>query len=355
MALRLPSRQILGMGFKMNALDAILELAKKDPRKVVLAEAIDDDRTIKAAVLARKQNYCIPVLVGPRDKLEARAEACGADISAIESIDHLTHPKLDELVNIYQTRRAKEGLTDDQVRDILKDPLFFGAALVAAGVVEGMTAGALNSTANVIRASLKLVGTKTGIKTVSSIFLMILPEGSKWGHGGTLVYADCGVVPNPTVEQLADIAICSAETGKALVPDMTPMVAMLSFSTKGSAEHPDIDKVRAATKLVQERAPELPCDGELQADAALVASIGERKCPGSPVAGKANVLIFPDLDAGNIAYKLTQRLANAIALGPLLQGIAKPINDLSRGASVDDVAQVAAITCVEAQALRPKV
>lgn len=338
----------------MNALDSILQNAKNDPRKVVLPEAIDDDRTVKAAVMAKKEKYCIPVLVGPREKLEARAKACGCDISGIESIDHLNYPKIDELVKIYQTKRAKEGLTDAQVKDILKDPLFFGAALVAAGVVEGMTAGALNSTANVIRASLKLVGTKKGIKTVSSIFLMILPAGSKWGHNGTLVYADCGVVPNPTAEQLADIAICSAETGKALVPDMKPAVAMLSFSTKGSAEHPDIDKVRAATKMVNEREPKLPCDGELQGDSALVASIGERKCPGSPVAGKANVLIFPDLDAGNIAYKLTQRLANAIALGPLLQGIAKPVNDLSRGASVEDVAQVAAITCVEAQALKPK-
>jgi len=338
----------------MNVLDQILQRAKNDPRRIVLPEAIDDDRTVKAAIKANSEGWCIPVLVGPRNKLEERAKACGADISKIESIDHTNYPRLGDMVKVYQTRRAKEGLSDEQVREILKDPLFFGAGLVALGVVEGMTGGALNSTANVIRASLKLVGTKPGIKTVSSIFLMILPDGSKWGHNGTLVYADAGVVPNPTAEQLADIAICSADTGRALIPDLKPMVAMLSFSTKGSAEHPDVDKVRAATKMVNERAPQLPCDGELQGDSALVASVGERKCPGSPVAGKANVLIFPDLDAGNISYKLTQRLANAIALGPLLQGIGKPVNDLSRGASVDDVAQVAAITCVEAQAAKPK-
>ncbi len=338
----------------MNMLDEILGRAKADPRRIVLPEAINDDRTIKAGLKAKKEGYCIPVFVGPRDKLEARAKACGEDISGIESIDHTTSPKMDEYIKIYQKRRAKEGLTDAQVREVLSDTLFFGAAMVAAGDVEGMTAGALNSTANVIRASLKLVGTPPGIKTISSIFLMILPEGSKWGHKSVLVYGDCGVVPNPTAEQLADIAISSAETGKALMPDLKPMIAMLSFSTKGSAEHPDIDKVRQATALVQQRRPDLPCDGELQGDSALVASVGERKCPGSPVAGHANVLIFPDLDAGNIAYKLTQRLANAIALGPLLQGVAKPVNDLSRGASVDDVAQVAAITCVEAQALKPK-
>jgi phosphate acetyltransferase len=341
----------------MNVLDAILKRAQADPRRVVLPEAlVDGDRTLKAAVQAHKEKYCIPVLVGPRKELEAKAAACGLDLNGIESIDNTNFDRMDELVKLYQTRRAKENLSEEQIRALYadKNALLFGAALVATGMVEGMTAGAFNTTGNVILAAVKLIGTRPGIKTISSIFLMILPEGSPYGHQGTLVYADCGVVPNPSVEQLADIAISSADTGKALIPEMNPYVAMLSFSTKGSGKHADVDKVVAATKLVQERAPQLPCDGELQGDSALVKSVGEKKCPGSPVAGRANVLIFPDLDAGNIAYKLTQRLANAIALGPLLQGTAKPVNDLSRGATVEDVAQVSAITCVEAQALSPK-
>ncbi|MCB2156282.1 phosphate acetyltransferase [bacterium] len=326
--------------------------AKANPKRVVMPEAAEDDRTLRAAARVMERGWAIPVLLGDPKQLDERARDLNINLQRAIIIHPQTDDRITGLVELYQTRRAKEGRKDAEVRElILSDPLMYGAGLVARGEADGMTAGAISPTASVIRAGLKMIGTAPGISTVSSIFLMMLPEGSAFGHQGTLIYADCGVVPKPDSAQLADIAISSARLGKALIPALEPNVAMLSFSTKGSAQHEDIDKVVEATRLIKEREPDLCVDGELQVDAAIVASVGTRKAPDSPVAGKANILVFPDLGAGNIAYKLTQRLAGAIALGPLLQGFAKPINDLSRGATANDVAAVTAITGVEAQTM----
>ena len=334
----------------MGIMDKIIQRAKEDKQKIVLPEAIYEARTIKAGLILKSDGIADVVFLGDKAKLEEQIKGEDLSLEGIEIINHETSEQLGDFADTYNQIRAKEKLTKDQAIEVMKDPLYFGAMMVKKGLADGMTCGAYNTTSNVMRASIKIIGPKKGIKTVSSCFLMIVPD-CPYGADGAFVYSDCGTVIAPTEEQLADIALAASGMCRTLI-GVEPIVAMLSFSTYGSAKHTYIDKVVKATEIVREKAPELKVDGELQADAALIKAIGERKCPGSPVAGKANVLIFPDLNAGNIAYKLTQRLAKAEAYGPLIQGLALPVNDLSRGCSTDDIVQVSAISAIEARELK---
>ncbi len=335
----------------MHPLERIFNEAKGNPLRIALPEATDS-RMLEAARQATDEKTANVLLIGNPSEIDAAAQKAGVDLGGITIVDLASHPKKDEWIAEFTEKRKHKGMTEEKAAEILSDPLFFGAKMVSAGEADGMVAGAVNATGNVIRAAIQLVGIQPGIKTVSSCFMMIVPNCT-YGDSGTIMYGDCGVVPDPNEAQLADIAISTAQSMEALV-GVEPVVAMLSFSTAGSADHPLVDKVKNATKLVKERQPDLKVDGELQADAALIDAIGKRKCPESTVAGKANTLIFPDLNAGNIAYKLTERLANAEAYGPLLQGLALPVNDLSRGCSAKDIYTSIAITAVQAMAAKKR-
>jgi len=330
----------------VDPLVRIVSEARKNKKTVVLPEA-EDARMLVAAAKATKEGIADIVLLGDPDKVSAQAKAEGVDLKGVRITDHLKSAELSTYANAYYELRKHKGVTQDQAATLMKDPLFYGAMMVRNNALDGMVAGAVNTTANVIRASVQIVGMPKGMKTVSSCFLMVLPT-PEFGVDGSLIYSDCGVVPDPTAEQLVDIAAAAAQSCRALI-GAEPVIAMLAFSTYGSASHPIVDKVIQATKLAKEKYPNLQIDGELQADSALIPSIGSKKAPGSPVAGKANTMIFPDLNAGNIAYKLTERLAKATAIGPLLQGVAKPVNDLSRGCSAEDIYNTIAITVVESQ------
>ena len=332
----------------MSVIDKIKAKAKQNVKHIVLAEG-SEPRTVQAARRIVDQGIAGVTLLGDRVEIEKVAAQTGTGLTGIALVDPKASDKTEAYISLLVELRKAKGMTPEQAKALVTgDTLYYGALMVKTGDADGMVAGAINSTGNVLRPALQIIKTAPGISVVSGAFIMEVPNAA-YGDGGVLIFGDCAVLPNPDADQLAAIAIASAQTGKQLT-GMDPKVAMLSFSTKGSAEHELVTKVQEATKKVHELAPDLVCDGELQADAALVESVGQLKSPGSPVAGHATVLIFPDLQAGNIGYKLVQRLAGASAVGPIVQGLAKPVNDLSRGCSVDDIVSVVAITAVKAQA-----
>ena len=328
----------------MAIIDKIKAKAKADVKHIVLPEG-EETRNAQAAAIIAKEGLAKLTLLGNPEKVKAAAN--GASLEGVEIIDPATSEKCAEYANLlYELRKAK-GMTEEKAAQLVKDPMYYGVMMVKSGDADGLVSGAIHSTGDMLRPALQIIKSKPGIKTVSSCFLMECPNKA-YGDDGVMIFADCAVNIDPDAEALANIALGAADSARSLA-GIEPRVAMLSFSTKGSAKHENVDRVAEATRLVHELAPELNVDGELQADAALVEKVGQLKSPGSPVAGKANVLIFPDLQAGNIGYKLVQRLAGAEAIGPICQGFAKPINDLSRGCSVDDIVSVVAITAVQAQ------
>jgi phosphate acetyltransferase len=332
----------------MHLVDQIKAKARQSLQTVVLPEGYDD-RMVQAAGQIVADGLAKVVLLGNPATLEAKAKELGASLAGVTLLDPKSAPKLEAYVDELVELRKKKGLSREEAKALLTgdDNLYFGAMMVHKGDAGGAVAGAFNTTGDVLRAAFQVIGTAPGMKTVSSVFLMVT-KTPEFGENGTILFADCAVNPNPDAQALAEIAVATARSCQSFL-GVEARVGMLSFSTKGSAKHADADKVLKALEIAKGLDPKLQIDGELQADAALLPKVGAKKAPGSSVAGKANTLIFPDLDAGNIGYKLVERLAGAEAVGPIIQGLAKPVNDLSRGCSVDDIISVAAITAVQAQ------
>ena len=331
----------------MNLLEHIVARAKSNKQRIVLPEATEE-RTLKAADRVLADDLADLILIGNPDELKTLAAKWDLhNIDKATIVDPLNNPKAEEYAELLAELRKKKGMTIEQARELVKNPLYLGCMIIKTEGADGQISGALSTTGDTLRPALQIIKCAPGVTCVSGAMLMLTHE-HQYGDDGIIVMGDVAVTPVPTAEQLAQIAVCTAQTARSVAGIQDPRVAMLSFSTKGSAKHEVVDKVVEATRLAHELAPELKLDGELQADTALVPAVGEKKAPGSLIAGHANVLVVPNLEVGNISYKLVQRLGNALAIGPILQGIARPVNDLSRGCSIEDIYYMVAITACQA-------